>query len=137
MLIYKQTDSLEVIGYFYLDFSGCINTKKSTFWYIFILTSGTIFWSSKKYILTITSTMEAEFVSYFKAISHGLWFKSFIYGFRIMNSVVRPLKLFCDNFVMVFMAKNSRSESQSKHIDIKYLAIKKRTKLSLRTVALS
>jgi len=43
MLIYKQIDSLEVIGYFYSDFIGCINTRKSIFGYIFMLTSGAIF----------------------------------------------------------------------------------------------
>jgi len=43
MLIYRQTDSLEVIGYFYLDFVGCINTKKSTYDYVFMLTSEAIF----------------------------------------------------------------------------------------------
>jgi len=43
MLIYRQIDSLEVIGYFYLDFVGCINTRKSTSGYIFMLTSVAIF----------------------------------------------------------------------------------------------
>ena len=30
--------------------------------------------------------------------------------------------------IVVFMAKNNKSESQSKHIDIKYLAIRERVK---------
>jgi len=77
MLIHRQTDSLEVVGYFYLDFVGCINTRKSTFGYIFILTSGAIFWSSKKHTLTTTSTIKVEFVSNFKATSDGVWLKSF------------------------------------------------------------
>ena len=41
--MYSQTDSLEVIDYFYLDFVGCINTRKSTSGYVFMLTSEAIF----------------------------------------------------------------------------------------------
>ena len=70
--------------------------------------------------------MEAKFVSCFEASSHGVWLKSFIYGLRIMYSISRPLKLYCDNSAAVFMAKNNNSGSRSKHIDIKYLAIRER-----------
>ena len=45
-----------------------------------------------------------------------------------MDSISRPLKLYCDNSAAVFMAKNNKSGSRSKHIDIKYLAIRERVK---------
>ena len=70
--------------------------------------------------------MEVEFISCFEASSHGVWLKSFISGLRIVDSISRPLKLYCDNSVAVFMAKNNKSGSRSKHIDIKYLAIRER-----------
>ena len=41
-----------------------------------------------------------------------------------MDSISRPLNLYCDNSVAVFMAKNNKSGSRSKRIDIKYLAIR-------------
>ena len=41
-----------------------------------------------------------------------------------MDSITRPLKLYCDNSVVVFMAKNNKNGSPSEHIDIKYLAIR-------------
>ena len=72
--------------------------------------------------------MEAEFVSCFEASSHGVWLKSFIYGLRIVDSISRPLKLYCDNSAAVFMDKKNKSGSRSKHIDIKYLAIRERVK---------
>ena len=68
--------------------------------------------------------MEAEFVSCFEASSHGVWLKSFIYGIRIVDSISRPLKLYCVNSAAVFMTKNNKSGSRSKHINIKYLAIR-------------
>ena len=45
-----------------------------------------------------------------------------------MDSISRPLKLYCYNSAAVFMAKNNKSGSQSKHIDIKYLAIREHVK---------
>uniref|UniRef100_A0A2N9IKJ5 Integrase catalytic domain-containing protein n=1 Tax=Fagus sylvatica TaxID=28930 RepID=A0A2N9IKJ5_FAGSY len=96
--------------------------------YIFMMASGAVSWRSAKQTLIATSTMEAEFVSCFEATSHGVWLKSFISGLRIMDSISRPLKIYCDNSAAVFMAKNNKSGSRSKHIDIKYLAIRERIK---------
>ncbi|KAL5814335.1 hypothetical protein ACOSQ4_024976 [Xanthoceras sorbifolium] len=92
------------------------------------MASGAVSWRSAKQSLTATSTMEAEFVSCFEATSHGVWLKSFISGLRIVDSISRPLKMYCDNSAAVFMAKNNKSGSRSKHIDIKYFAIKERVK---------
>ena len=88
-----------------------------TFDYIFKLVDGVVSWRSAKQTLTPTSTMEAKFVSCFEASSHGVWLKSFMYGLRIVDSISRPLKLYCDNSTVVFMAKNKKGGSQSKHID--------------------
>jgi hypothetical protein len=128
MLMYRQIDNLEVIGYSDFDFVGCIDSHKSTLGYIFLMASGAVSWRSAKQTLTATSTMEAEFVSCFEATSHGVWLKNFISGLRIMDSISRPLRMYCDNLAVVFMAKNNKSGSRSKHIDIKYLAIRERVK---------
>jgi len=93
-----------------------------------MMVDGAISWRSVKQTLTATSTMEAEFVSCFEATSHGVWLKSFIYGLKIVDTISRPLRIFCDNSAAVFMAKNNKSGSRSKHIDIKYLAIRERVK---------
>ena len=68
--------------------------------------------------------MEAALVSCFENTSHGVWMKSFIFGLRVVDFISSSLKLYYDNFVAVYMAKNKNSKSRSKHIDIKYLAIK-------------
>ncbi|XP_074301506.1 secreted RxLR effector protein 161-like [Silene latifolia] len=83
-------------------------------------------WRSMKQTLTTTSTIEAEFLSCFEATSHGVWLKNFISALRVINSICRPLRMYCDNLGAVCMAKNNKSGSRSKHIDIKYLAIKER-----------
>ncbi|XP_050918371.1 secreted RxLR effector protein 161-like [Lathyrus oleraceus] len=128
MLMYRQTDNLDVIGYSDSDFVGCVDSSKSTSRYIFMMADGAISWRSTKQTLVATSTMEVEFVSRFEATSHGVWLKSFISGLRIMDSISKPLKIFCDNSAAIFMTKNNKSGSRSKHISIKYLAIRERVK---------
>ncbi|KAG9458112.1 hypothetical protein H6P81_002620 [Aristolochia fimbriata] len=79
---------------------------------------------SAKQTIIATSIMEAEFVSCFEATSQAVWLKSFIAGLRLVDSISRPLQVYCDKLAAVFMAKNNKSGSRSKHIDIKYLAIR-------------
>ena len=128
MFMHRRTNSLEVICYSDLDFVDYADSRKSTSGYIFKLADGAVSWRSAKQTLTATSTMEAEFVSCFEASLHGVWLKSFISWLRIVDSISRPLKFYYDNSAAVFISKNNKSVSRSKHIDIKYLAIRERVK---------
>ena len=76
-----------------------------------MLANGVESWRSSKHTLTATSTIEDEFVSCFEATSHVVWLKSFIYEFRIVGSISRPVKLYCDNSIVVFMTKNNKSRN--------------------------
>ena len=102
MLIYRRIDNLESIVYYDLDFVGYVDSGKSTSGYIFMFVDGVVSWRSAKQTLIATFTMEAEFDSYFKATMHDVWIKSFIYGLRIIDSISRPLKTFCDNSATIF-----------------------------------
>ena len=45
---------------------------------------------------------------------------------RVVNSISKPLRLYCDNKVAVFHANNSKSSGAAKHIEIKYFVVKDR-----------
>uniref|UniRef100_A0A2N9HUJ9 Reverse transcriptase Ty1/copia-type domain-containing protein n=1 Tax=Fagus sylvatica TaxID=28930 RepID=A0A2N9HUJ9_FAGSY len=62
MLTFRRSDSLEVTGYSNSDFAGCIDSRKSTFGYLFMLAGGAISWESAKQTIIASSTMEAEFM---------------------------------------------------------------------------
>ena len=62
-----------------------------------MLASGAISCRSSKENLFNTLTMEAEFVSFFEATSHGVRLKSFIFGHRTVDSISKSLRLYCDN----------------------------------------
>ena len=127
-LTYRHTNQLKVIGYSYSDFVRCVDTRKSTSGYIFLLSGGAISWRSTKQTLVASSTMEAEFVACYESTTQELWLRNFIIGLKIVDSILRPLKIFCDNSAVVFFSKNNKSGSRSKHIDIKYLKFRENVK---------
>ncbi|KAL6315730.1 hypothetical protein AAG906_006592 [Vitis piasezkii] len=73
-----------------------------------------------------SSTMEAEFVACFEASSHALWLRNFISGLGVVDSIAKPLRIYCDNTSAVFFSKNGKFSSGSKHMDLKYLVVKER-----------
>ena len=50
--------------------------------------------------------------------------RNFISGLVIVDSICRPLKIYCDNSAAVLFSKNNKSSSGSKHIEIKYLVVR-------------
>ena len=59
-LTYRHIDHLEVVGYSDSYFVRCVDSRKSTSGYIFLLAGGAISWRSSKHTIVATSTMEAE-----------------------------------------------------------------------------
>ena len=68
--------------------------------------------------------MQAEFVACYGATTQAIWLKNFIYGLLVVDSISRPIKIFCDNNAVVFFSKNNKSSKGSKHIKLKYLTIR-------------
>ncbi|KAL5578473.1 hypothetical protein UlMin_020172 [Ulmus minor] len=72
-LTYRKSNHLKVIRYSDLDYDGCVDTRKSTFSYLFLLAGGAISWKSAKQSIIVASTLEAEFVACFEATIQGNW----------------------------------------------------------------
>jgi hypothetical protein len=84
--------------------------------------------------MIVSSTMAAEFITYFETSNHRIWLRNFVIGLRIVNTIKLSLKLYCDNSLTVLYSNNNRSSSKSKHIDIKFLAVKERVQSRLITI---
>ncbi|RVW72211.1 Retrovirus-related Pol polyprotein from transposon TNT 1-94 [Vitis vinifera] len=67
------SNHLEIVGYLDSDFVGCLNSRRSTSGYIFMLVGGAVSWKSVKQTLIAFSTMEAEFIACYEASNHGIW----------------------------------------------------------------
>ena len=48
MLTYRRTDTLEVVGFSDSYYVGCVEDKKSTYSYIFMMAEGAVLWKSVK-----------------------------------------------------------------------------------------
>ena len=64
----------------------------------------------------------------YHATGQAVWLKNFIPGLQVIDSIARPLTLFCDNEAAVFFSKNNKSSGASKWIDIKYLVVRDKIK---------
>ena len=60
----------------------------------------------------------------FEATVHGLWLRNFISGLGIVDSVSKLLRIYCDNYVVVFFSKNDKYSKGVKHMELKYLTVK-------------
>jgi len=128
MLTYKRTDNLEVECYTDADFAGDEDDRKSTSGYIYTLARGAISWRSGKQGVTAASTMQAEFVSCYDATGQAVWLKNFIPALRLVDSISRPITMYCDNQSAVFFCANDKLSGASKHIDLKYRVVKDRNR---------
>lgn len=134
MFIYRRQDHLEIIGYSHLDFAGCLDSRRSTSGYVFMLAGGAVSWKSVKQTFIASSTMEAEFVAWYEASNQGIWLRNFITVLQIVDGIERPLEIYCDNKSAELYSKNNRSSSKSKHIDIKFLVVKERVQSRLVSI---
>ncbi|RVX00806.1 Retrovirus-related Pol polyprotein from transposon TNT 1-94 [Vitis vinifera] len=62
----------EIVGYLNSDFAGCLDSRRSTSGYIFMLVGGVVSWKSVKQTLIASSTMEAEFITCYETSNHGI-----------------------------------------------------------------
>jgi hypothetical protein len=136
MLTYKRSDSLEIVGYSDSDFVGYLNTGRSTSGYVFKLTGGDISWSSSKQSIMTSSTMYAEFVACYEATGQALWLKKFVPRLRVVDSIERPLKLYCDNEPVLYTHNNKKTKA-AKHINIMFYVVKEKNRIRLLVLSTS
>jgi hypothetical protein len=133
LLVYKKVEGQElaVFGFSDADFVGkqkVKQQKKSTFGFVFMLAGGAISWKSVKQTSITTSTMYAEFVALYEATIHAVWLRNFIKGMKVIDSIHRPLSIYCDNSADVFFSKNNKRSSRSKFVDPKFLLVREKVK---------
>ncbi|TQE08813.1 hypothetical protein C1H46_005584 [Malus baccata] len=128
MLVYGGAKELEVIGFTDSDLAGDLDERKSTGGYVFMFNEGAISWRSAKQTMISTSTMEAEFVACFEGMKQAVWLKNFVSELKLVDSIQRPVKMFCDNNSAVFFSKNNKRTSASRLMDVKFLKVREKVK---------
>jgi len=68
--------------------------------------------------------MEAEFVTCFEVPVQANWLRNFVSGLGIVDSIAKPLRIYCDNSTTVFFSKNDKYFKGAKHMELKYFVVK-------------
>ena len=57
--------------------------------------------------------------------------RNFVSALKVLHSISKPLKLFCDNFIAISFSRNTRTTPCSKKIDVKLFFVKEKVAYSL------
>ena len=84
-----QWSDFELSGYSDADWSGDLDSKRSTTGYVVYAADGPVAWQSKLQSTIAVSTMEAEYMAAFGAIQELIWIKGVLgeLGFTVVNSI--------------------------------------------------
>lgn len=74
-----------MVRYTDLDFVGCLNSRKFTLGYVFMVAIGVVPWKIIKQWSMTSSTMHAEFMVAMRPTCEALWVQNFNLGLRVVN----------------------------------------------------
>lgn len=117
-ILYHKAGSREIVGFTDSDYVGCVEDRKSTSGYAFILSDAAVAWSSRKQPVVSLSTTEAEFIAAAACTCQMIWMKRILkkIGYEGSSS---PL-IYCDNSSTIKLSKNPVMHGKSKHIDVRF-----------------
>jgi len=126
MLTCRWSDILDAIGYSDEDFIGCLDDRRSTSGYSFMMAGRAVLWKVSNRRLQLPKLWRQSNSLLPTYMSGYMGLRNFILGLVIIDTIVKPLKIFCDNSAAVSFSQNTESSLQSEHIDIKYLFVREK-----------
>lgn len=96
--------------------------RKSTSGEIIILNGGPITWSSRKQKITAQSTVESEYIAMSDLAKQVSWLRQMLT--ELGKTPHLPITIFEDNEGTISLGENATLSRRSKHIDIRYHAIR-------------
>ena len=73
--------------------------------------------------MTVSLTMEAEYVACYETTRHAIWF---IHDLGVVGSIKKPIMMYCDNTTTVSFSNNLKGTSSARYIDVKYFVVKEK-----------
>ena len=117
-IFYQRKGKEELVGFTDSDYAGCVDDRKSTSGYVFILSGAAVAWCSRKQAIVTLSTTEAEFVAAAACACQLVWMKRVLQkiGYNGSDSPV----IYCDNSSTIKLSRNPVMHGKSKHIDVRF-----------------
>ena len=115
-----ESSNGNLLGYTDASYGDCLDTRRSTSAYVFLLWNGPISWSSKRQTTVATSTAEAEYVGECNAAKESVFLAGSLKGIGYEGLDVETVLLLADNQAAIKLANNPVNHPRAKHIDIQY-----------------
>ena len=128
-LMFRKQDNLQIEVYTNADWAGSSTDRRSTSGYCTFLGGNLVTWQSKKQSVVALSSAEAEFKSLAHGICEPIWIKRLFEDLKI--SVSLPIKIYCDNKVVISIAHNPVLHNRTKHIEVDKHFIKEKIETEL------
>ena len=100
------------------DWAGCVDTRRSTSGFVWMMSGGAICWRSKLQTIVALSSTKAEYVGATPAIQEVVWLRDLLHEFGVADA--SPSLLNMDNRGAVSLTHRAGDSNQMKHIDIRY-----------------
>eukprot|EP00171_Calliarthron_tuberculosum_P009762 IDg9762t1 len=118
-ILFGTSQSLDLVGYSDSDWGGCLETRKSTSGYVFMLAGGVVSWRSRKQTVVATSSCEAEYIASCLGTKEALWLSRLFAGIH-GHADPMAVKILIDNNGAISTAQNTSINQRNKHVDIQY-----------------
>ena len=125
-IFYKKGGNNDLVAYTDSDYAGDLGDRKSTSGYVFLLSSGTISWLSKKQPVVSLSTTEAEFIAAASCACQTVWLKRVLKKLGLNQD--KTTIIYCDSSSAIKLSKNPVMHGRSKHIDVRFHFLRELTK---------
>ena len=115
-LLFPSNNDLGLIGYYDMDWGGCITTQRSVTGYCVFLGKAFISWKSKKQITVSKSSAKAEYRPMTSITCELSWLRQLLQDLYIDHPQL--VTLFCDNQATMHITANFVFHERTKHVEI-------------------
>jgi hypothetical protein len=114
-----------VCGFADASYAGCVDTRRSTTGFVFMMHGWAIAWGSRTWPTVATSTCEAEYMAAGAAVREALWLRKLL---EDLGYKVGAMEIKGDNQAALNLLENPLNQAKSKHIDVVHHFARERVK---------
>ena len=115
-LTFRKQNRVEVTAFCDSDWGECLETRRSTSAYVFLLGGAAISWSSKRQQAVALSSCEAEYMAATLSVKEAIWEMNFLHELGHWNG--EPIRIYSDSQSAMALMKKEKYHSKVKHISI-------------------
>jgi hypothetical protein len=123
-ILYKSTPVSNLVGYTNAAYANARQFKSTTS-FCYTINGAPVSWTSKRQSITAQSTTESEYIALSEAGKQAVWLRHLLYALRKSHVYTeKPTTIYADNQGSINLSANPIFHSRTKHIQVRYHAIR-------------